>query len=144
MAQTDILAAVLVGTIVMVCLKIYLDSDIYNLKCIASSVDGKEYCVRENSKMDQSADLLAKITRKCKMLVYYMKEKHPNDERVKRLVEGFNPKKVMETLPTSKLTAYSENKGEKVAFCLNKRKISSLTRGRRRTRGKREKESTER
>ena len=125
MAQTDILAAVLVGAIVMVCLKIYLDSDIYNLKCIASSVDGKEYCVRENSKMDQSADLLAKITRKCKMLVYYMKEKHPNDERVKRLVEGFNPKKVMETLPTSKLTAYSENKGEKVAFCLNKRKNGS-------------------
>lgn len=125
MAQTDILAAALVGAIVMVCLKIYLDSDIYNLKCIASSVDGKEYCVRENSKMDQSADLLAKITRKCKMLVYYMKEKHPNDERVKRLVEGFNPKKVMETLPTSKLTAYSENKGEKVAFCLNKRKNGS-------------------
>jgi hypothetical protein len=41
---------------------------------------------------------------------------------VKRLVAGFNPKKVMETLPTSTLTAYSENKGEKVAFCLNKKK----------------------
>jgi hypothetical protein len=38
------------------------------------------------------------------------------------LVAGFNPKKVMETLPTSTLTAYSENKGEKVAFCLNQDK----------------------
>jgi hypothetical protein len=28
----------------------------------------------------------------------------------------------METLPTSSYTAYSENKGEKVAFCLNKKK----------------------
>jgi predicted metal-dependent hydrolase len=28
----------------------------------------------------------------------------------------------METLPTSKFTAYSENKGEKIAFCLNKEK----------------------
>ena len=28
----------------------------------------------------------------------------------------------METLPTSSYTAYSENKGEKVAFCLNKDK----------------------
>jgi hypothetical protein len=26
----------------------------------------------------------------------------------------------METLPTSEYTAYSENKGEKLAFCLNK------------------------
>jgi hypothetical protein len=28
----------------------------------------------------------------------------------------------METLPTSEMTAYSENKGEKLAFCLNKTK----------------------
>jgi hypothetical protein len=51
-----------------------------------------------------------------------MKNKFPDDERVKRLVEGFNPKKISETLPTSELTAYSENKGEKIAFCLNTKK----------------------
>ena len=28
----------------------------------------------------------------------------------------------MEILPTSNYTAYSENKGEKIAFCLNKKK----------------------
>jgi hypothetical protein len=48
-----------------------------------------------------------------------MKNKHSTDPRTKRLVEGFNPKKISETLPTSELTAYSENKGEKIAFCLN-------------------------
>jgi hypothetical protein len=52
-------------------------------------------------------------------MVYYLKDKHPEDTRVKRLVSGFNPKKINETLPTSELTAYSENKGEKIAFCLN-------------------------
>ena len=36
--------------------------------------------------------------------------------------QNFNPKKVMETLPTSEHTAYSENKGEKLAFCLNSSK----------------------
>ena len=51
-----------------------------------------------------------------------MKQKHPEDDRVKRLVQGFNPQKISETLPTSTLTAYSENKGEKLAFCLNKKK----------------------
>jgi hypothetical protein len=43
------------------------------------------------------------------------------------LVKGFNPKKISETLPTSELTAYSENKGEKIAFCLNKTKNSENT-----------------
>jgi hypothetical protein len=51
-----------------------------------------------------------------------MKEKYPDREDVKRLVGGFNPEKISETLPTSKLTAYSENKGQKIAFCLNKKK----------------------
>jgi hypothetical protein len=55
-------------------------------------------------------------------LVYYLKNKYPDDPRVIKLVENFNPQKISETLPTSELTAYSENKGEKVAFCLNKTK----------------------
>jgi len=38
------------------------------------------------------------------------------------LVDGYNPKKIVETLPTSEYTAYSENKGEKLAFCLNRKK----------------------
>ena len=87
-----------------------------------STVDGNKYCVRERAKLQEAADLLATVTQKCKDLVDYMNEKHPEDDRTKRLVKGFNPKKVMETLPTSSFTAYSENKGEKVAFCLNQTK----------------------
>ena len=44
------------------------------------------------------------------------------DQEIIRLKEGFNPKKIQETLPTSEFTAYSENKGEKLAFCLDKNK----------------------
>jgi hypothetical protein len=57
--------------------------------------------------------------------VEYVYEKYPEKENVQRLHKGFNPKKVMEILPTSSYTAYSENKGEKVAFCLNKEKNGS-------------------
>jgi hypothetical protein len=85
-------------------------------------VDGNKYCVRDRQKLELAADLLANVTKKCKMLVTYMKEKHPEDDRVKKLVNGFNPKSINETLPTSELTAYSENKGEKIAFCLNTKK----------------------
>ena len=108
--------------ILIICLKIYYESDAYNLKCIIASKDGNKYCVREREKLELAANLLATVTEKCKEMVTFMKNKYPDDERVKRLVKGFNPKKISETLPTSELTAYSENKGEKIAFCLNTKK----------------------
>jgi hypothetical protein len=98
----------------------YLESDAFQLKCIVSTLDGNKYCVREREKLQDAADLLAKITEKCKKLVEYLHKNNPGDERAERLSKGFHPQKVMETLPTSEFTAYSENKGEKLAFCLNK------------------------
>ena len=121
----DLLFYVIIGFVLLICLKVYSESDVYNLKCIISGVDGNKYCVREREKVNEAADLLANVTKKCKDLVKYMEKNHPNDERVKRLVNGFNPQKINETLPTSELTAYSENKGEKIAFCLNRTKNST-------------------
>lgn len=96
-----------------------VNSDAIQLKCIVSTVDGNKYCVRDRSKINDAADLLAKTTDKCKQLVEYVRQKYPQDEMVRRLVKGFNPQRVVEILPTSEYTAYSENKGEKIAFCLN-------------------------
>ena len=100
----------------------YQNSDAIQLKCVVSTVDGNQYCVRERAQLQEAADLLAKVTTKCKSLVTYMSEKHPDDDRTQRLVSNFNPKKIMETLPTSSYTAYSENKGAKIAFCLSPKK----------------------
>lgn len=125
MFKSDILGYVLITFIVVICLYIYFDSDSFQLKCIVSTVDGNKYCVRERANLQKAADLLAKITEKCKKLVAYVGEKHKDNEDVARLVKGYNPKKIMETLPTSEYTAYSENKGEKLAFCLNKVKTET-------------------
>lgn len=123
MEFNDILGYSIIICIIILCVYIYFDgADSFILKCIVSTVDGNKYCVRERSKLNDAADLLAKITNNCEKLVKYLDEKHPNNEMVKRLVKNFNPKKIMETLPTSEYTAYSENKGEKVAFCINKKK----------------------
>ena len=103
--------------VIIVALKIYYESDAFNLKCIVSDVDGNKYCVRERAKLQLVADLLARTTQKLKKLVVYMGKEFPDRENVKRLVENFNPQKVSEILPTSSYTAYSENKGEKLAFC---------------------------
>ena len=119
MEKHSIFFYIFVIFILVLCLRIYYESDAYNLKCIIASKDGNRYCVREREKLELAANLLASVTAKCKELVEYMKKKHPSDPRVIKLVEGFNPKSISETLPTSELTAYSENKGEKIAFCLN-------------------------
>jgi hypothetical protein len=119
MEKQGIFFYILIAFILLFCLRIYYESDAFNLKCIIASKDGNKYCVREREKLELAANLLADVTKKMKDMVAYMKEKQPQDPRTKRLVEGFNPKKISETLPTSQLTAYSENKGEKIAFCLN-------------------------
>jgi len=123
--KSDLLMYAIIGGILLICLKIYSESELFSLKCVISTVDGNKYCVRDRQKVTEAADLLATVTNKCKELVKYVGKKYPEDHDVKRLVEGFNPKQISETLPTSELTAYSENKGEKIAFCLNKTKNST-------------------
>jgi len=119
MEKHSIFFYIFIAFVLFFCLRIYYESDAFNLKCIISSKDGNRYCVREREKLELAANLLASVTEKMKNMVEYMKKTHPEDPRTIRLVEGFNPKKISETLPTSELTAFSENKGEKLAFCLN-------------------------
>ena len=123
MNKEDILGYVIIILVLFISYKIYSDSDIFQLKCIVSTVDGEKYCVRERKEVGRAVDLLARITEKMKKIVAQLDEKYPKDkDNVRRLVSKFNPKKIVETLPTSEYTAYSENKGQKIAFCLNKQK----------------------
>lgn len=123
MNKSDILGYLIIGSVIAGCFYVYYDGiESFQLKCIVSSVDGNKYCVREREKLQDAADLLARITDKCKKLVEYCNEKYGDQDNIKRLVAGFKPQKITETLPTSKYTAYSEDKGEKLAFCLNKDK----------------------
>lgn len=125
MNKEDILGYIIIILILFISYKIYRDSDIFQLKCIMSTVDGDKYCVRERKDVQKAVNLLASVTEKMKALVKYLDEKYPKEsgkDNVRRLVQKFNPRKIVETLPTSEYTAYSENKGQKIAFCLNKKK----------------------
>lgn len=122
MDSLDFYIYVIIFGILGLCAYIYFSSDDFQLKCIVSTVDGNKYCVREREKLQDAADMLANVNVKCKKLVDYMNEKHGSDDNIQRLVNGYNPKRIMETLPTSEYTAFSENKGEKLAFCLNKQR----------------------
>ena len=120
--KINILGYILIVFVFIIAYRILQESEYLNLKCIISQVDGNKYCVRERSKLTLAVDLLANITVNMNKLVKYLGEKYPDRENVKRLVNGYNPKTITETLPTSEYTAYSENKGEKIAFCLNTEK----------------------
>jgi hypothetical protein len=122
MLNGNILFYVLGGIILILCLRVYYISENLQLKCIISSVDGNKYCVRDRTKIKDAVDLLAEVVNKMKRLVDYVYKTYPDDPSVIKLKQNFNPNKITETLPTSELTAYSENKGEKMAFCLNKTK----------------------
>jgi hypothetical protein len=120
--KINMFGIIIILFVIIIGLKIYYDSDVFNLRCIVSTVDGKKYCVRERNNITKASDLLARTTEKLGHIVENLGQRYPERDNVKRLVENFNPTTIKETLPTSEYTAYSENKGEKLAFCLNKNK----------------------
>tara|TARA_A100001015_G_scaffold307859_1_gene404477 strand:+ start:2279 stop:2878 length:600 start_codon:yes stop_codon:yes gene_type:complete len=122
MLKLNLFGIIVILFLFLIAIRIYYETDVFNLRCIVSTVDGKKYCVRERNNIQRASNLLAKTTDKLQTLVEYMNEKYGQRVNVKRMVKNFNPTTIKETLPTSEFTAYSENKGEKLAFCLNKNK----------------------
>jgi hypothetical protein len=125
MKKEDLLYYGFLALLFIIGIRVYYQVENMELRCVISHVDGQTYCVRDRVMVNKAADLLARVVQKMKELVEYMKQKYPSNEDVQRLVKNFNPQKISETLPTSELTAYSENKGEKLAFCLNKTKSTA-------------------
>ena len=82
--KQNIFFYIVFGFVLIICLKIYNESDAFNLKCIISDVDGEKYCVRERSKLQLAADLLARVTGNCKDLVAFVGQKYPDNEDINR------------------------------------------------------------
>ena len=61
--KINIFAIIIFVFITIIILKIYNESDMFQLKCIVSDIDGNKYCVRERNKLELVADLLAKVTK---------------------------------------------------------------------------------
>ena len=85
MDRVDILSYILMAFIVFICIKIYVNSETFNLRCVISDVDGNKYCVRDRVLLDKAADRLARTVTKCKSLIAYMQKTHPDNEITKRI-----------------------------------------------------------
>ena len=95
----------------------------YPLVMIRSTVDNKEYSVRDLPDKQQAADLIARIRIKLNNLKMHVESKFPDKVQVKQLMVNFEaePSRFIESTPDSELTSYSVNKGESVHLCLRQR-----------------------
>ncbi len=115
----------------------YLESRTYEVIYVKSSLDGREYLVRNMNDKEDAANLLSKVRTKLLTLVNYLKTlrelkdikiylgNNDSAEDVKdsfnRLIKRFQPDNISESTPNDKYTSYSVNKGQKIVFCLRSR-----------------------
>jgi predicted metal-dependent hydrolase len=88
-----------------------------------STVDGREYYVRDLPDKQEAANLLAKLRMNLGTLMDELIKSYPDKPQVQRLSQNFkpDPNRFLESTPNAEHTSYSVNKGESVHFCLRQR-----------------------
>lgn len=111
----------IVGTIVY----IYLETKSLDVTYVKSTIDNREYLVRNLPDKQEAADLLAKIQETMVKLIDGLMDParqenftELNKEDIKRLKSNYRDGNFSESNPGNKYTSYSINKGEKVVFCI--------------------------
>lgn len=103
----------------------YIKEQFTEVSYIKSSVDNNKYLVRSEEDNKEAANLLANINLKLLELIEVLKQKYPNDERTKRVIQNYDPNALSESDESNKYTSYSVNKGEKIVFCLRMRNVDN-------------------
>ena len=91
--KIDILGIVIIILIIFLSYRMYLNSDLLQLKCIVSTKDGRKYCVRDREKLNEAADRLAEVNDKLIKIAKHCTDTYPDQKRCKLLKKNFNPKK---------------------------------------------------
>jgi len=102
---------------------LFKSGSLYPTVKVKSTVDGREYSVRDLPDKKRAADLLATLRLRLGTLMDHLAESYPNKPQVQRLVQNFraDPNRFLESTPDAEHTSYSVNKGESVHFCLRQR-----------------------
>jgi len=95
----------------------------YPTVTVRSTVDGKEYKVRDLADKQQAANLLATLRVKLVKLCDALEKKYPDKAQVKLMVQNFrsDPERFLEATPDSEHTSSTVNKGESIHMCLRQR-----------------------
>jgi hypothetical protein len=94
-----------------------------NMVYVKSTIDNRDYYVKDKEDKQQAANNLSMIRHKLLKLIKYFKQNYPDDERVHRIFRKFKYNNIIENFPSpnNTLTSYSINKGDKMVFCLRQR-----------------------
>jgi hypothetical protein len=95
----------------------------YSTVYVTSTVDGKQYKVRDMPDKQAAADLMAKLRIRLTKLCNILEQKYPDKPQVKLMIKNFrsDPHRFLESTPDSQHTSYSVNKGESIHLCLRQR-----------------------
>ena len=83
---------------------------------VVSPLDNRKYLVRKEKNSIDAANKLAELNAIIQKIIDGCQ--NTKQENVHLLKENYNPDTLSETIPGSKYTSYSVNKGEKIAICL--------------------------
>lgn len=103
-----------------VCSYIYIEGLNNEVTYVKSTLDNKEYLVRNVDDKQEAANLLSQMRMHIDSLLKFLEEKY-DSEPVKRLVRKYDPDNITESSASSKYTSYSVNKGEKIVLCIRSR-----------------------
>jgi len=109
---------IIIIIIISFCYISYLYDYYSKIETVKSTIDDREYTVQSKEDAQLAADLIAKIREKLLTLVEHLYNSFPNDERVIRIKENFNPDHIREGIDNPNYTSYSINKGEQIVLCL--------------------------
>ena len=104
-----------------------LDSK-YPTVFVKSTIDSRNYKVRDLPDKQEAANLLAKLRQRLEKMMDVLVKNYPNKPQVQRLQANFksDPSRFLESTPDAEHTSYSVNKGESVYFCLRQRGSEQL------------------
>ena len=90
---------------------------------VTSTVDGKQYKVRDMPDKQNAANLMANLRARLEKLCNTLEKKYPDKPQVKQMVRNFraDPSRFIEATPDSEHTSSTVNKGETIYMCLRQR-----------------------
>jgi predicted metal-dependent hydrolase len=110
----------IIATIFLIfCVLSYFASPARSLTRVTSEIDGSINYVRDNDR--EAAEMIAKLKRKFKKFVKYLKIKYPENRNVLRLASRFSPDNIIENAKDTGYVSYTMNKGQHIALCLRSR-----------------------
>ena len=102
------------------CGYMYIEGINNEVTYVKSTLDNKEYLVRNVDDKQDAANLLSKMSININKLIDFLKKKY-DSKPVKRLIKKYDPSNITESSASSKYTSYSVNKGEKIVLCIRSR-----------------------